>query len=114
GLEASMQAASRSSGCSIGTADGSHLAAVAAAAEELIAAVGFEPRHGDAGRHLDPLQDLARLRIDAPQVTLIAFPGAVPHLAVDPGHAGDEAIGVDGANDRSGLRIDLVDLALPM
>ena len=31
----------------------SHLAALAAAAEEPVAAVGLEPRHADAGRHLD-------------------------------------------------------------
>src|SRR6202035_2406588 len=35
----------------------------------------------------------------------------VPELAVDPGHAGDEAVGLDGAQDRSGLRIDLIDFA---
>src|SRR6516225_10763694 len=90
-------------------ADGSHLAAASAAAKELIAAIGFEPRYGDAARHLDPLQHLSGLRIDAPQVALVAFPGPVPHLAIDPGHAGDEAVGFDGAKDRSGLGIDLVD-----
>src|SRR5262245_11543066 len=98
------------SGASPGPADGSHLAAVSASAEELIAAIGFEPRHGSALRHLDPFQHLSRLRIDAPEIALVAFPGAVPQLAIDPGDAGDEAVGVDGAEDRSGLRVDLVDL----
>ena len=51
-------------------------------------------------------------RVDAADVALVAFPGAVPQLAVDPGHAGDEAVGLDGAQDGAGLGIDLVDLAI--
>ena len=43
---------------------------------------------------------------------VVAFPGAVPELAVDPGDAGDEAVGLDRAEHRPGLRIDLVDLAV--
>ena len=66
------------------------------------------------GRHLEPLQHLARFGIDSPQIALVAFPGAVPELAVDPGHPGDEAVGLDGAKNRPGLRIDLVDLPAPM
>src|SRR5579885_3294912 len=46
---------------SVGAADGSHLAAASAAAKELIGAIGVESRYGDAVRHLDPLQHLARL-----------------------------------------------------
>src|SRR6185369_3304262 len=38
----------------------------------------------------------------------------VPHLSVDPGHAGDETIGFDGALDGAGGGIDLVDLAVAM
>jgi hypothetical protein len=53
-------------------------------------------------------------RIDPPQIALVAFPGTVPHLAIDPGDAGDKAVGVDGAKDCSGLRIDLVNLPLPI
>ena len=34
----------------------------------------------------------------------------MPELAVDPGDAGDEAVGLDGAKDRACLGIDLVDL----
>jgi hypothetical protein len=34
----------------------------------------------------------------------------VPELSVDPGDAGDEALGLDRAKNRSGLRIDLIDL----
>src|SRR5580658_31325 len=96
------------------SANGSHLGAVCAAAEELIAAVGFEPRHGHAGRHLERLQDLSRSRIDAPQIALVTFPGAVPELAVDPGDPGDEALRLDGAENRPSLWIDLMDLPLPV
>ena len=38
----------------------------------------------------------------------------MPELAVDPGDAGDEAVGLDGAQNRPGLGIDLMDLALPI
>jgi hypothetical protein len=44
---------------------------------------------------------------------MIAFPGAVPELAIDPGHSGDEAVGLDGAQNRPCLWIDLMDLAVP-
>src|SRR5262245_61684138 len=101
-------------GASFGSADGSHLAAASASAEEAIAAIGFEPRHACSRRHLEPLQHLSRSRIDAPHVALVAFPGAVPELAVDPGDPGDDAVGLDGAQDRPGLGIDLVDLPAAM
>src|SRR5690349_15230618 len=91
-------------------ADDAHLAA-AAAAEELIAAIGFEARDTGAGRHRDRFQHFAGLRIDAAHIALIAFPGAVPKLAIDPGHAGDDAIAFDGAQDRAAPRIELMDLA---
>ena len=84
-------------GASPGPADGSHLATAAAAAEELIAAIGLEPRHARSRRHPEPLQDLARSRIDLPHIALVTFPGAVPELAVDPGDPGDDAVGLDGA-----------------
>src|SRR5205807_10163020 len=38
----------------------------------------------------------------------------MPQLAVDPGHSGNEAVGLDGAKDSPGLRIDLMDLPLPI
>ena len=38
-----------------GPVDCPHLPAVSAAAEELIAAVGFRPRHAHSGRHLEPV-----------------------------------------------------------
>jgi hypothetical protein len=79
--------------------DGSHLPAAPAAAEELIAAVGLEPRHAQSGRHVEPLQDLSGARIYPPQIALVAFPGAVPELAVDPGDPSDEAVGLDGAKN---------------
>src|SRR5687768_5887010 len=55
-------------------ADGSHLPAASAAAEEPIAAVGLEPRHVHSRRHLEALQDLSRSRIDSPQIALATFP----------------------------------------
>jgi hypothetical protein len=56
---------------------------LSASAKELIAAIGFEPRYDDAARHLNPLQHLSRLRIDAPQIALVGFPGTVPQLAIE-------------------------------
>src|ERR1700738_46405 len=97
-----------------GPADGSHLSAVSASAEEPIAAIGLEPRHGHSGRHLEPLQDLSRSRIDAPQIALVTFPCAVPELVVDPGDPGDEAAALDGAKNRACFGVDLMDLPAPM
>src|SRR5271170_6525281 len=82
---------------SLGTADGSHLAAVSAPAEELITAIGLEPQHAHSGRHIEALQNLSRSRIDSPQVALVTLPGGVPEISVDPGDTGDEAVGLDGA-----------------
>src|SRR5262245_22057355 len=97
-----------------GPADGSHLAAASAVAEEPFAAVGLEPRHACSMRHLDPLQHLSRSRIDPPHIALVTFPGAVPELAVDPGDPGHDAVGLDGAEYRPGLGIDLMDLPAAM
>src|SRR6267143_862433 len=113
GLDGGLGAAARR-GDSLGPADGSHLPAPSSSAEELIAAIGLEPRHAHSGRHLEPLQDLSRSRIDSPQIALVTFPGAVPELAVDPGDPGDEAVGLDGAKYLPCLRIDLMDLAVPI
>src|SRR5580765_883824 len=91
-------------------ADDPHLAAFSSPAEEPIAAVGLEPRHAHPRRHLEFLQDLSRSRVDSPQIALVAFPGGVPELSVDPGNSRDEAVGLDGAKNRARLRIDLMDL----
>src|SRR5216683_2671143 len=98
----------------VGPADGSHLPAVSAAAEELVAAIGFEPRYTHSRRHVEPLQDLSGSRIDSPHIALVTFPGAVPELAVDPGDSGDKAVGLDGAKNRPCLGIDLMDLPVPI
>src|SRR5262249_29504517 len=45
---------------------------------------------------------------------LVTFPGAVPQISVDPGDSGDEAIGLDRAKNLPRLRIDLIDLAVPI
>src|SRR6266513_5467031 len=99
---------------SLGPADGPHLPAPSSSAEKLIAAIGLEPRHAYSRRHLEPLPDLSRSRIDSPQIALVTFPGAVPELAVDPGDPGDDAVGFDGAKNRPCLGIDLMDLPAPM
>src|SRR5689334_5963807 len=91
------------------TADRAHLAG--AAAEEALAAVRLETGDVDSGRHLEALEDVAALRVDPAQVARIALPGRVPELAVHPGDAGDEAVGLEGAQDGAGLGVDLVDLS---
>src|SRR5262245_6648728 len=95
---------------SFGSANGSHLSAASASAEEAIAPIGLEPGHACSSRHLESLQDLSRSRIDPPHIALVTFPGAVPELAVDPGDPGDDAVRLDGAQDRPGFGIDLMDL----
>src|SRR3954464_8377800 len=89
-----------------GPADGPHLPAPAAAAEESVAAVGLEPRDADARRHVDLLEHLAGPRIDPPEIALVTFPGAVPQLAVDPRDARDEPGRFDGAEHRAAPGID--------
>src|SRR6266496_1157487 len=113
GVDEDLGAAARR-GVSFEPADGPHLAAVSSSAEEQIAAIGLEPRNTHSGRHLEPLQDLSRSRIDSPQIALVTFPGGVPQLSVDPGHAGDEAVGLDRAKNRPCLGIDLMDLPVPI
>src|SRR5579884_3480832 len=95
-----------------GAADGSDLPTRSPSTEEPVAAVGLEPGDADPGRHHEPFQDHSRSRIDPPQLTLAVLPGAVPEVAIAPGHAGDAAVGLDGAEDRPGLGIDLMDLPL--
>src|SRR2546428_8080624 len=113
GVDGDLGAAARR-GASLGPPDGPHLAAPSSPAEELVAAIGLEPRNSHSGRHLEPLQDLSRSRIDSLQVALVTFPGAVPELSVDPGDAGDEAVGLDRAKNRPCLGIDLMDLPVPI
>src|SRR5262245_27621116 len=96
-------------GASRGPADGPDLVARSAAAEEQIVAVGLEPRHAHAPRHLEGLEHLVGAGIDSPHLALVAFPGPVPELSVDPGDAGGEAVGLDRAKDRAGPVIDLMD-----
>src|SRR3569623_1327060 len=87
-----------------------HAAGLAAAGKEDVAAVGLEAAdHGPLG-HGQPLQHLAGLRVDAADVRGAPFPGSVPQLAVDPGHARDESVRLDGAQDGAAVGIDQVDL----
>jgi hypothetical protein len=97
-------------GASPGSADSSHLPGASASAKEATPTIGLEPRHPYSRRHLELLQDLSRSRIDPPHVALVAFPSAVPELAVDPGDAGNDAVGFDGAKNSSRFGIDLMDL----
>jgi hypothetical protein len=97
---------------SLGPADGPHLPAFSPSAEEPIGAIGLEPRNAHSGRHLEPLQNLSRLRIDLPQITFVTFPGAMPELSVHPGDPGHEAFGLDRAKNRTCLGIDLMDLSV--
>src|SRR5215510_9361058 len=90
--------------------DGSHLPALSSSTEEPIAAVGFEPGYFDSRRHLDPLQDLSCSRIDSSQLALVTLPCGVPQLSVDPRDSGDEAVGLDRAENGSCVGIDLIDL----
>ena len=62
--------------------------------------------------HLERFQHLSGSRIHPSQVAFVALPRCVPQLAIDPCDTGDEAIGLEGAKDGAGLRIDLMDLAL--
>src|ERR1700723_2134276 len=95
---------------SLGPANGSQFPAPAPSSSDLTPPIGLQPRNKHSGRHIEPLQHLSGPRIDSPQIALIAFPGTVPEISVDPGDPGDEAIGFDGAKNRPGLRMDLMDL----
>jgi len=104
----------RSLMCSPGPSHGSDLPAGPAAAEELIAAVGFETRHADTGRHIELIENLTGPGIDAPQIAFVTFQSAVPKLPIDPRDSGNEAVGLDGAKNRAGLGIDLMNPAVPI
>src|SRR5687767_11395774 len=91
------------------TANGADLSAASAARVKEVRPVGLQPAHADAARHLQPLQHGTAFWVDPPDIALVVFPCAVPQLAVDPGHAGNEAVGLDGPFDHTGSGIDLVD-----
>ena len=101
-------------GASHGPSDGPHLPASSSPAKELIAAIAFQARHADTGRHIELLQDLTRPRIYSSQIAFVTLPSAVPKLSIDPGDPGDEAAALKGAKNRPGLGIDLMDLAVPI
>src|SRR5262245_5453604 len=90
----------------------SYPSACSTTAEQSAAAIGLEPRDRRAQRHLESLQDLSGLRIDPPQIAFVAFPGAVPELTIHPGNAGHEPSARDGAENRPGFRVDLMDFPL--
>ena len=96
----------------LGPAHDPHISAFSSSTEEPVGAIGLEPRYAHAGGHLESFQDLSRSRVDAPQITLITLPGAVPELAIHPRNPGDEAVRFNRAKNRSGLGIDLVNLTI--
>ena len=63
-------------------------------------------------RHLEPLQDLSRFRIDSPHIALVTFPSSVPELVVDSGDPSDDAVGRDGAGNSPLLGVDLMNFRL--
>src|SRR5204863_3098483 len=95
-----------------GPAHGADLAAFAAARIEEVGAVGLEPAHAGPRGHLESIEHGAAVGIDAADLAVVAFPRAVPQLAVDPRHAGDEAVRFDRAQHRAGRGVDAVDLAI--
>src|SRR5690606_20993124 len=66
----------------------------------------------DAVRHLQPFQHRATGGINTANLAFVFFPRTMPQLAINPGHACYEAIGLDTANDFSAARINLMDLAI--
>ena len=94
--------------------DCSHFAAASASAEELITAIGLKTGHAKTRWYVDRVQHLSGCRIYSRQAALVTFPVTVPEFSVDPAYAGDEAVGLNGANDRPCLWIDLVDFSFPI
>jgi hypothetical protein len=101
-----------SGSCGSGPADGSHFPAVSASAEELIAAIRFQPRHAHSRRQIEYFKNFPVSRINLPEIALVTFPTAMPEFSIDPGHAGDEAVALDRTKYRPGLRIDLLDAVI--
>ena len=97
-----------------GAPDGPHLPAFPSAAIELIAAIALQAGDADAGRHIELLQNLSRLRIDPPQIAFVTFQSAVPKLSIKPGNPGDEAAALDSAKNHSSVGIDLMNLPVPI
>src|SRR5688500_4635761 len=75
--------------------DRANLAALAAAAEEDVVAAAFEAADAGVGWHFQALEHGTGGGVDVAELAFIVFPGGVPQLAVDPGDARDEAIGLD-------------------
>ena len=76
-----LRSAAPAGGVPLRPADGPHLAGLAAAAEEAVAAIGLEAGHAPAGRHLEALENLTGSRIDVSQIARVALPRGVPELA---------------------------------
>src|SRR5262249_23274389 len=97
-----------------GTAHRTDTAAGAATGVEEVALVRLQAGDLRPLGHRQSGEHLAGLRIDAPDIGVGPLPGGMPQLTVHPGDAGDEAVRLEGAQDSAGLRVDLVDLPLPV
>src|SRR5207248_7067760 len=76
--------------------------------------VGLQPCNVDSAWHVEALKNFSGFRIDSLQIALVAFPGGVPQLSINPGHPSDETVGLDGAKNGACLRINLIDLSVPV
>jgi PAS domain S-box-containing protein len=77
------------------SAHGAHFAGRPAAEVEEVRAVALEAADVRARRHRQSLEHRTALRVHAAQLALVALPGAMPQLAIDEAHAGDEAVRFD-------------------
>lgn len=77
------------------TSNRSYFAARAAAAIENILAIGFEPGYEYSGRHLYPLENLSRRRINTRQITCAVFQRTVPQFFAEPWNTSNESLRFD-------------------
>ena len=97
-----------------GLADGPYLPAPASSAEELIAAIGLEPRHRPTPGGMSSLSKTSPFEDRTASIAVVTFPGAVPELSVDPGDPGDEAVGLDRAKETAPVRDGLDQSPVPI
>src|SRR4051794_36315501 len=94
------------------TPHGADLSACPAAAVEQVCSVGFKPADGGAARHLQSFEYGTVFWVDAADIALVSFPCSMPEFTINPGYAGDETVGLDGAENGAGVWVDLVDSAV--
>src|ERR1700748_2086259 len=89
-------------------ANSSYFSARSSPAEKPVAAIRLKAGNVGSLGHVDLLKNIPGVRIDPAQIALLAFPGGVPEFSIQPADAGDEAVGLDGAKNWTGLGIDLM------